>query len=81
MHESDKNVTIGNGGWSLVVLAGVVTYFALRYFDYDFFPALVFALAIALVLYLLFYRLAVAINRQDDEEEAHRVRKIVPAST
>ncbi len=81
MRDSDDDTTIGTGGWLLVALAGTITFVVLQVFvNHDFFPALVFALAIALIVYLLLYRLAVAVNRYDDEEEALKVRKIVPAS-
>jgi predicted flap endonuclease-1-like 5' DNA nuclease len=80
MRDGEQDMTIGYGGWALVGLAGVVAFFALRYLDYDTFPAVVFAGAVALVVYLILYRLALAIIRQDDEDEARRVRKIVPGS-
>jgi predicted flap endonuclease-1-like 5' DNA nuclease len=82
MRDSDHDTTIGTGGWLLVVLAGVITLSVLRYFlKYDLFPAIVFGIAAALIVFLLLYRLAVAVNRYDDEEEANRVRKIVPATS
>lgn len=83
MQGDENDVEIGPGGWVLVVVAGVSTLAVLHYaLDYDFFPSAVFALAIALMVVLVLYRLAAAINRMDEEEAAsQRVRKIVPAAT
>jgi predicted flap endonuclease-1-like 5' DNA nuclease len=81
MRDDEYETTIGTGGWLLVGLAGVVTFAVLRgLLHYHLFPSLVFALAIALVVLLVLHRVARAVNRYDDEEEARRVRKIVPAS-
>ncbi|MBL9051649.1 MAG: hypothetical protein JNK19_16175 [Tabrizicola sp.] len=83
MQGDENDVEIGPGGWVLVVVAGVSTLAVLHYaLAYDFFPSAVFALAIALMVVLVLYRLAAAINRMDEEEAAsQRVRKIVPAAT
>lgn len=80
--DSDDDTTIGMGGWALVVLSGVVTFAVLRgWLYYHPVPAALFSLAIALIVVLVLFRLAVAVNRYDDaEEEAHRVRKVVPAT-
>jgi predicted flap endonuclease-1-like 5' DNA nuclease len=81
MRDGEYDTTIGTGGWLLVGFSGVVTFGVLRgLLQYHLFPSLVFALAIALVVLLVLYRLAATVNRYDDEEEARRVRKIVPAS-
>jgi predicted flap endonuclease-1-like 5' DNA nuclease len=81
MNESDQDTTIGTGGWIVVVLAGLATFLVIRFLlDQDLFPALAFAIAVALLVLLLLYRLAIAVNRHDDELEAQRVRKIVPAT-
>jgi predicted flap endonuclease-1-like 5' DNA nuclease len=81
MRDSDQDTTIGTGGWLLVALAGVMTFSVLRYFfHHDLFPAFAFGLAAALIVFLLLFRLAIAVTRYDDEEEANRVRKIVPAT-
>lgn len=78
----DDETTIGRGGWALVVLAGVITFGVLRgLMHYDIVPAMLFSAAIALVVLLLLYRLAQAVNRYEDEEEARKVRKLVPASS
>ena len=81
MRDDEYDITIGTGGWVLVVLSGVVTLgFLWGLLHYHFFPSLLFALAIALIVVLVLYRLAAAVNRYDDAEEARRVRKIVPGS-
>lgn len=78
----DDDTTIGKGGWILVVLSGVVTFAMLRgWMFYHFVPAGLFSAAIALIVMLILYRLAVAVNRYEDEEEAKRVRKVVPATS
>jgi predicted flap endonuclease-1-like 5' DNA nuclease len=82
MQDRDDDVEIGPGGWVLVALGGAATFGVLRYvLSYDLFPSLVFALAISLVVVLLLFRLAAAIDRMDEEEAAaQRVRRIVPAT-
>ena len=81
MMDGDDDTTIGVGGWALVVLSGVVTFAVLRgWMFYHPLPAGLFSAAIALVVMLLLYRLAEAVNRYDDAEEAKRVRKVVPAA-
>jgi predicted flap endonuclease-1-like 5' DNA nuclease len=81
MRDDEYDTTIGTGGWLLVGLSGVVVFTVLRgLLDYHLFPSVVFAMAVALVVLLVLYRLAAAVNRYDKEEEAQRVRKIVPAS-
>ncbi len=81
MMDGDDDTTIGTGGWVLVGVSGLVTFAVLRgWFHYLLVPSLLFALAIALIVLLVLYRLAEAVNRYDDAEEASRVRKVVPAS-
>jgi predicted flap endonuclease-1-like 5' DNA nuclease len=80
MMDRDDDTTIGMGGWALVVLSGVITFAVLRgWLYYHFVPAGLFSVAIALIVMLVLYRLAVAVNRYEDEEEGRRVRKVVPA--
>ena len=80
MMDGNDDTTIGVGGWGLVLLSAVVSFSVLHYwFFYHFIPAGLFSVAIALIVMLLLYRLAVAVNRYDDKEEAARVRKVVPA--
>ncbi|MDP3197893.1 hypothetical protein [Tabrizicola sp.] len=82
MKVGDDDTTIGTGGWVLVVLSGIVTFAVLRgWLHYHFVPAGLFSVAIALIVLLVLYRLAVTVNRYDDEEEARRVRKLVPATS
>ncbi|HLQ20382.1 MAG TPA: hypothetical protein VK146_15515 [Tabrizicola sp.] len=77
----DDETTIGVGGWGLVLLSGVITFAVLhRWMFYHFIPAGLFSVAIALIVLLLLYRVAQAVNRYEDAEEAKRVRKVVPAS-
>lgn len=81
MQDQDDDTTIGKGGWGLVVASGLIFFVVLRYgFDYLLFPSLAFALAIALIVLLVLYRLAVAVSRHDDAEAERHVRRIVPAS-
>lgn len=81
MMDGDDDTTIGTGGWALVVLSAVVTFAVLRgWMFYHPLPAGLFSAAIALMVMLLLYRLAEAVNRYDDAEEAKRVRKVVPAA-
>lgn len=81
MLERDDDTTIGRGGWGLVVASGLIVFVVLRFvFDYLLFPSLAFALAIALVVLLILYRLAVAVNRHEDAGSERQVRRIVPAS-
>lgn len=81
MRDGEGDTTIGVGGWGLVLLSAVVSFAVLhRALHYHAVPATLFSLAIALVVLLLLHRLAAAIGRYEDEEEASRVRKIVPAS-
>jgi predicted flap endonuclease-1-like 5' DNA nuclease len=81
MMDGDDDTTIGTGGWILVVLSGIVTFAVLRaWMFYHPVPAALFAAAIALIVLLLLYRLAQAVNRYEDEEEARKIRKIVPGS-
>jgi predicted flap endonuclease-1-like 5' DNA nuclease len=80
MMDSDDDTTIGTGGWILVVISGVVAFVMLSGFlQYHFVPAGLFSVALALIVLLLLFRLAEAVNRYDDEEEASRVRKVVPS--
>lgn len=82
MKVGDDDTTIGMGGWALVVLSGVVTFAVLRgWLFYHFIPAGLFSVAIALIVLLVLHRLAVTVNRYDDQEEARRVRKVVPATS
>lgn len=81
MMDGNDDTTIGTGGWILVVFSGAVTFAVLRgWLYYHFIPAGLFSAAIALIVLLVLYRLAVAVNRYEDEEEARRVRKVVPAT-
>ena len=81
MQDRDDDTTIGRGGWGLVVASGLIVFVVLRYgFSYLLFPSLAFALAVALIVLLILYRLAVAVNRHDDAESERHVRRIVPAS-
>ncbi|WP_149589670.1 hypothetical protein [Tabrizicola flagellatus] len=82
MLDRDDDTTIGRGGWALVLASGLIFFVVLRYvFHYLVFPSLAFALAIALVVLLILYRLAEAVKRHDDAEAERHVRRIVPAST
>lgn len=82
MKVGDDDTTIGMGGWGLVVLSWVVTFAVLRgWLFYHFVPAGLFSTAIALIVLLVLHRLAVTVNRYDDQEEARRVRKVVPATS
>jgi predicted flap endonuclease-1-like 5' DNA nuclease len=77
----DDDTTIGTGGWVLTALSGLVSFAGLfGFLHYQMFPSIVFALAISLIVLLLLHRLATAVNRYDDAEEANRVRKIVPGN-
>ena len=79
---SDDDTTIGRGGVILVVLSGAVTFGVLRgLMHYDLVPSGLFALAIALIVLLVLYRLAQEVNRYDDEAEGRTVRKLVPSSS
>jgi predicted flap endonuclease-1-like 5' DNA nuclease len=81
MSNEPDDTTIGRGGWTLVIASGVISFLVLHLlFNYHLFPSLAFALAIALVVLLILYRLAAAVNRYDDAEAERHVRKIVPAS-
>ena len=81
MRDGDGDTTIGVGGWGLVLLSAVVTFAVLhKALHYLAVPSALFALAIALIVLLLLHRLAAAVGRYEDEEEASRVRRIVPAS-
>ncbi len=80
MMDSEDDTTIGTGGWILVVISGVVAFVMLSGFlQYHFVPAALFSVALALIVLLLLFRLAEAVNRYDDAEEASRVRKVVPS--
>jgi predicted flap endonuclease-1-like 5' DNA nuclease len=82
MQDGDDDTTIGAGGWALVALAASVSFAVLHFLlGYHFFPAGAFAAAIALIVLLILYRLAQAVNRYDDAEASRQVRKIVPASS
>jgi predicted flap endonuclease-1-like 5' DNA nuclease len=81
MRDGDGDTTIGVGGWGLVLLSAVVTFAVLhKALHYLAVPSALFSLAIALIVLLLLHRLAAAVGRYEDEEEASRVRRIVPAS-
>lgn len=81
MRDSEGDTTIGVGGWGLVLLAAVVTFAVLhKALNYLAVPSALFSLAIALIVLLLLHRLAAAVGRYEDEEEASRIRRIVPAS-
>lgn len=80
MNDDEYDTTIGTGGWILVGLSGVVAFGVLRaVMQYHLFPAVVFAVALALIVLLVLYRLAAAVNRYEAAEESQRVRRIVPA--
>ena len=80
MGDDEYEVTIGTGGWALVVLSGVVTFAVLRWvMEFLLFPSVAFGIAIALIVLLLLYWLAGKVSRAD-EGAAQRVRRIVPAS-
>jgi NADH-quinone oxidoreductase subunit E len=82
MRDAEDDTTIGIGGWGLVVLAAVVTFSVLHFgLRYHLFPAAAFAVAIALIVLLILYRLAAVVNRYDDAEASRQVRKIVPAAS
>ena len=82
MQDQDSETTIGTGGWALVAVAFAVCFVVLRFlFHYHLFPSIVFALAIALIVFLILKRLALAVTRYEDAEESRQVRKIVPASS
>lgn len=82
MSDGTDDTTIGRGGWALVVASGVISFVVLYFpMHYQLFPSVAFALAIALIVLLILYRLAVAVNRHDDAESERQVRKIVPASS
>jgi predicted flap endonuclease-1-like 5' DNA nuclease len=79
MRDGEEDTTIGVGGWGLVLLSAVVTFAVLhKALNYLAVPSALFALAIALIVLLLLHRVAAAVGRYDDEEEASRVRRIVP---
>lgn len=81
MRDGEGDTTIGVGGWGLVLLSAVVTFAVLhKALHYLAVPSALFSLAIALIVLLLLHRLAAAVGRYEDEEEASRVRRIVPAS-
>jgi predicted flap endonuclease-1-like 5' DNA nuclease len=81
MRDGENDTTIGVGGWGLVLLSAVITFAVLRLvLHYQMVPTALFSLAIALIVLLLLHRLAAAVGRYEDEEEASRVRRIVPAS-
>jgi predicted flap endonuclease-1-like 5' DNA nuclease len=81
MRDGEGDTTIGVGGWGLVLLAAVVTFAVLhKALNYLAVPSALFSLAIALIVLLLLHRLAAAVGRYEDEEEASRIRRIVPAS-
>jgi predicted flap endonuclease-1-like 5' DNA nuclease len=81
MRDGEGDTTIGVGGWGLVLLAAVVTFAVLhKALNYLAVPSVLFSLAIALIVLLLLHRLAAAVGRYEDEEEASRIRRIVPAS-
>lgn len=82
MSKDEYEVTIGTGGWVLVVFAGLVTFAALRFLMLEpLFPSVAFAVAIALIVLLLLMWLARKVTRAEDEDLAsQRVRKIVPAA-
>lgn len=80
MNDDDYEVTIGTGGWVLVVLSGIVTFGVLRWLMlFLLFPAVVFGIAIALIVLLLLYWLAGKVGGSE-EGEVRSVRKIVPAA-
>lgn len=80
MNDDEYEVTIGTGGWILVVLSGGVTFGVLRWLmGFLLFPSVVFGIAIALIVLLLLYWLAGKVGTSD-EDEARQVRRIVPAA-
>lgn len=80
MNEDEYEVTIGTGGWVLVVLSGIVTFGVLRWLmQFLLFPSVTFGAAIGLVVLLLLYWLAGKVG-SGEEDGAQRVRKIVPSS-
>ena len=82
MSDGTDDTTIGRGGWALVIASGVISFVVLYSpMNYPLFPSVTFSLAIALIVLLILYRLAVAVNRHDDAENERQVRKIVPASS
>lgn len=81
MRDEEYETTIGTGGWVLVGLSGIVTFAVLRgLMHYFLLPAVLFALAVALIVLLGLYSLAAKVNRDEETAAAQRVRKIVPAS-
>ncbi|RYI05952.1 MAG: hypothetical protein EON48_14885, partial [Acetobacteraceae bacterium] len=81
MNDDEYEVTIGTGGWVLVVVSGIVTFVVLRWLmGFLLFPAVVFGIAIALIVVLLLYWLAGKVSGAEGDE-ARKVRKIVPASS
>jgi predicted flap endonuclease-1-like 5' DNA nuclease len=81
MQNAGKNAELGLGGWALVALAGMVSFYVLRYvLHFMLFPSFAFALAIALIIYLLLTRLAAAISQYDDQGNPEKIRTIVPSS-
>ena len=81
MRDEEYETTIGTGGWVLVGLSGIVTFAVLSgLMHYFLLPAVLFALAVALIVLLGLYSLAAKVNRDEEAAAAQRVRKIVPAS-
>jgi NADH-quinone oxidoreductase subunit E len=81
MRDEEYETTIGTGGWVLVGFSGIVTFAVLRgLMHYFLLPAVLFALAVALIVLLGLYSLAAKVNRDEEAAAAQRVRKIVPAS-
>lgn len=81
MLDRDDDTTIGKGGWTLVLASGLIFFVVLRHvFHYFLFPSVAFAVAIALVVMLILYRLAEAVSRHEEAEARRQVRRIVPAS-
>lgn len=81
MRDEEYETTIGTGGWVLVGFSGIVTFAVLRgLMHYFLLPAVLFALAVALIVLLGLYSLAAKVNRDEETAAAQRVRKIVPAS-
>lgn len=80
MNDDEYEVTIGTGGWVLVVLSGIATFGVLRWLmQFLLFPSVVFGIAIALIVLLLLYWLAGKVG-SSEESESRKVRKIVPGS-
>lgn len=80
MNDEDYEVTIGTGGWILVVASGLVSFGVLRgLMHFMMFPAVMFSVAIALIVLLALYWLAGKLGA-DDDADTRRVRKIVPGS-